>query len=148
MHVLFYLCESVDNGAMRDALFEAAAEGELVHGSDEGGAKRVVDASLYVDAVSAHARLSRGAELRGDGASEAASRSASLKTMKGLFPPSSKESFLRVDEDCCMSSLLTLVLPMKEIFLTVGEVQSTRLTAGVLVEAVMMFTTPFRMPTQ
>lgn len=48
----------------------------------------------------------------------ALSRSASSKMIRGAFPPSSIESFLSVDEDCCMRILPTRVLPVNETLCT------------------------------
>src|SRR6201984_587729 len=50
----------------------------------------------------------------------AASRSASLKTMKGALPPNSKESFLIVSALCRISVRPTSVDPVKVTFRTSG----------------------------
>ena len=51
---------------------------------------------------------------------DAASKSASSKTMKGAFPPSSRESFLIVLALCFMSKRPTSVDPVKVILRTSG----------------------------
>src|ERR1700761_6310781 len=51
-------------------------------------------------------------------ASTAVSTFASSNTIKGLFPPNSRESFLRESLHCLASSFPTLVLPVKLNFLT------------------------------
>lgn len=77
----------------------------------------------------------------------AASRSGqSSKTINGAFPPSSKDSFFRVEEDCFIRSLPTFVEPVKDIFLIFGEVVIVSPTSGVFFNAVMMFTTPGGIP--
>src|ERR1700753_1439426 len=76
----------------------------------------------------------------------ATSKSASSKMMRGALPPSSKESFLSVEEDCFMSSLPTGVLPVKLILRTVGEVQRSSPTAGVFFRDVTTLTTPGGIP--
>ena len=45
------------------------------------------------------------------------SKSASSKTIKGAFPPNSKDSFLRVEEEWAINCFPTSVLPVKDIFL-------------------------------
>src|SRR4029077_19909592 len=52
--------------------------------------------------------------------STAASRSASSNTIKGAFPPNSRESFLIVPAHCSISTLPTSVEPVNESFLTMG----------------------------
>lgn len=44
--------------------------------------------------------------------------SASSKTIKGAFPPSSIDIFLSVDEDCCIKILPTRVDPVKDTLWT------------------------------
>jgi hypothetical protein len=55
----------------------------------------------------------------------AASRSASSKTMKGAWPPSSIETRFTVSAHCFKSRLPTSVLPVKESFRTVLLAQSS-----------------------
>lgn len=43
---------------------------------------------------------------------------------KGAFPPNSKEHFLSVSDACFINSFPTLVDPVNEIFLTIGEDES------------------------
>ena len=76
----------------------------------------------------------------------AVSRSASSKTMNGALPPSSKDSFLRVEEDCFMRSLPTPVEPVKETFLTMGDVVRTSPTSAVFFNALTKLTTPLGIP--
>jgi hypothetical protein len=57
--------------------------------------------------------------------STALSRSASSKTMKGAFPPSSMETFFIVPAASLVNIFPTPVLPVKLIFLTMGFVASS-----------------------
>lgn len=72
----------------------------------------------------------------------ATSRSASSKTMNGVFPPSSRLSFFNVDPDCSAKTLPTRVEPVNEIFLTIGDLHRASPRAGALSRAVTMLITP------
>lgn len=72
--------------------------------------------------------------------------SASSKMISGALPPSSKDNFLRVEEDCFMSSLPTGVLPVKLILRTMGDVHSSSPRAGVFLRDVTKLRTPGGMP--
>src|SRR5277367_2191324 len=76
----------------------------------------------------------------------AVSMSASSNTISGALPPSSKDSFFSVDEDCFIKSLPTPVEPVKETFLTIGEEVMASPISGVFLRAEMKFTTPLGIP--
>lgn len=73
----------VDQRAMGHALFEAVADLEALDLFDKLGRKLVVDAALHVDAVGAHARLARRAELGGNGAGDGGIKLGVVKDNKG-----------------------------------------------------------------
>ncbi len=79
-------------------------------------------------------------------ASTAISTLASSKTMNGLFPPSSRLSFLTVGEHCSINSLPTRVLPVKLTLWTNGLVQISLPTSATVVKLGMIWTTPGGMP--
>lgn len=76
----------------------------------------------------------------------AASKSASSKTINGAFPPSSKDNFFNVEEDCFIKSFPTPVEPVNDTFLTIGELVIVSPTSAVFFNALMMFTTPLGTP--
>ena len=76
----------------------------------------------------------------------AVSRSASSKTMKGALPPSSKDSFFSVSEDCFINSFPTPVDPVNDTFRTVGLDVRASPTSAVFFRALTKFTTPFGIP--
>lgn len=65
---------------------------------------------------------------------------------KGAFPPNSKEHFLSVSDACFINNLPTLVDPVNEIFLTIGEDVSKAPTFAVFWCAVIIFRTPLGTP--
>ena len=70
----------------------------------------------------------------------ASSKSASSKTTKGAWPPSSIETFLTVVALCCKRTFPTSVEPVNDIFLTKGfSVNSLPIA---LADPVIIFITP------
>lgn len=75
-------------------------------------------------------------------ASIAVSILASSKTMNGLFPPSSSESFLTVDEHCDIRILPTRVLPVKLTLRTDRLVHNSAPTSATLCNVVITLIDP------
>ena len=79
-------------------------------------------------------------------ASTAVSILASSKTIKGLFPPSSRLSFFRLPAHCCANSFPTLVLPVKLNFFTSLFVQSSLPTSATRLSVVTTLIAPLGNP--
>ena len=144
VYVLFDFgdCSIVDERAVCYAILVSGTDFEVLDLFCESLCEVVVDARLDVDShVWPEPR-----NLEAMAPFTAKSKSASLKTMNGALPPSSKESFLSVSADCFISSLPTLVDPVKDTFRTVSEDVRASPTSAVFSKAVTIFTTPGGMP--
>jgi len=108
----FYGCV-IDQRALLNIGLKAITDFEFSDCGDQFLGKGVIDAGLDVEAVRTYAGLPGIIA-----PSTAASRSASSKTIKGAFPPNSRESFFTVEELCFMSRRPTYVEPVKVILRT------------------------------